>query len=208
LQPLEKRRRNTYTDTMKREKAYLLIGVAFMVGFILGAVFGIRYYASIHSDSQGAPGAQPAAQGPQPKVNLAQEIAQLEELLKRDPQNLQALISLGNAYFDSNQNKKAIDVYQKALAIDPKNADVRTDMAIMYRNLKEYDRAIQEFRQAAKDKPGHVNSLFNIAIVMQYDKKDIPGAIAAWEDFLKVEPTGDRANMARSQLEQLKGLAK
>jgi cytochrome c-type biogenesis protein CcmH/NrfG len=193
---------------MKREKAYLFIVVAFLAGFILGAIFGIRYYAGRHAESHGAPGPQPVAQGPQPKVNVAQEIAQLEDLLKRDPQNLQALISLGNAYFDSNQFKKAIDVYQKALAIDPKNADVRTDMAIMYRNLKDYDRAIQEFRQAAKDNPGHVNSLFNIAIVMQYDKKDIPGAIAAWENFLKVEPTGDRANMAKAQLEQLKGLAK
>ena len=193
---------------MKREKAYLLIVVAFLVGFIAGAVSGIRFYANRHAESHGSPASQPVAQAPQGKVNAAQEIAQLEELLKRDPQNLQALIALGNAYFDANQSRKAIDAYTKALAIDPKNADVRTDMAIMYRNLKDYDRAIQEFRQAAKDNPGHVNSKFNIAIVMQYDKKDIPGAIAAWEEFLKIEPTGDRANMARSQLEQLKGLAK
>lgn len=193
---------------MKRERAYLLIVVAFLVGFLVGAISGIRFYASRHAESHGAPGPQPVAQGPQPKVNVAQEIAQLEELLKRDPQNLQALIALGNAYFDANQPRKAIDVYAKALAIDPKNADVRTDMAIMYRNLKDYDRAVQEFRQAAKDNPGHVNSLFNIAIVMQYDKKDIPGAIKAWEDFLKVEPTGERASMAKAQIEQLKGLAK
>ena len=193
---------------MKREKAYLLIVVAFLVGFIVGAVSGIRFYASRHAESHGSPDAQPVAQVPQGKVSAGQEIGQLEELLKRDPQNLQALVALGNAYFDTNQYRKAVDVYQKALAIDPKNADVRTDMAIMYRNLKDYDRAIQEFRQAAKDNPGHVNSRFNIAIVMQYDKKDIPGAIGAWEEFLKIEPTGDRANMARSQLEQLKGLAK
>jgi hypothetical protein len=44
--------------------------------------------------------------------------------------------------------------------------------------------------------------------VLQNDKKDIPGAIVAWEEFLKVEPEGQRAGMAKAQIEQLKGLTK
>ena len=194
---------------MKTERAVLFIVFALLAGFILGAISGIKFYAAQHGESRQALHQQQEGQGgPQAKVNPGQEIGQLEDLLKRDPNNLQALISLGNAYFDTNQYKKAIDVYQRALKIDPKNADVRTDLGIMYRNIKDYDSAIREFRQAAKENPTHVNSRFNVAIVLQHDKNDIPGAIVAWEEFLKVEPEGQRAGMAKAQIEQLKGLTK
>jgi len=192
---------------MQRDKAFLLIIVAFLAGFIIGAVSGIKFYGSQRGGTPPV-ASEGGSVSPQAKANLLQEISQMEEALKGDPQNLQVLISLGNAYFDTNQERKAIDTYQKALAIDPKNADVRTDMGIMYRNIKDYDSAIREFRQAAKDNPTHVNSRFNLAIVLQNDKKDIPAAIVAWEDFLKVAPTDNRAVMAKAQLEQLKNIAK
>jgi cytochrome c-type biogenesis protein CcmH/NrfG len=208
--PLENLATNSYTMAMKKDKAILLILVAFLAGFIIGAISGIKFYAAQRGETAAVPheheGGPPP--GPQAKQNLTQEIAQLEDLLKRDPNNLQALVSLGNAYFDTNQYNKAIDVYQRALKVDPKNADVRTDLGIMYRSIKDYDSAVREFRQAAKDNPTHINSRFNLAIVLQSDKKDIPGAISAWEDFLKVEPAGQRAGMAQAQLEQLKSLAK
>ena len=192
---------------MQRDKAFLLIIVAFLAGFIIGAVSGIKFYgAQKGGTSSSASEERPVS--PQTKANLTQEIGQFEEALKRDPENLQVLISLGNAYFDANQERKAIETYQKALKIDPKNADVRTDMGIMYRNIKDYDSAVREFRQAARDNPTHINSRFNLAIVLQKDKKDIPGAITAWEDFLRVASTDERAAMAKAQLEQLKGLAK
>jgi cytochrome c-type biogenesis protein CcmH/NrfG len=207
--PLENLVTNSYSMAMKKDKAILLVIVAFLAGFVIGAISGIKFYAAQHRESASIPHEHeggPAS--PQAKANLPQEIAQIEDVLKRDPNNLQALISLGNAYFDANQYNKAIDAYQRALKIDPKNADVRTDMGIMYRSIKDYDSAVREFRQAAKDNPAHVNSRFNLAIVLQNDKKDIPAAILAWEDFLKVEPAGQRAGMAQAQLEQLKGLAK
>ena len=192
---------------MQRDKAFLLIIVAFLIGFILGAVGGIKFYGAQKGETSSGTSESGLA-SPQAKASLVQEIAQLEEALKRDPENLQALISLGNAYFDTNQYNKAIETYQKALKIDPKNADVRTDIGIMYRSIKDYDSAVREFRQAAKDNPSHVNSRFNLAIVLQNDKKDIPAAVVAWEDFLRVAPTDERAGMARAQLEQLKSLAK
>jgi cytochrome c-type biogenesis protein CcmH/NrfG len=192
---------------MQRDKVFLLIIVAFLAGFIIGAISGIKFYGA-QKKGASSTASEEGAVSPQAKVNLAQDITQLEEALKRDPENLQALISLGNAYFDTNQERKAIETYQKALKIDPKNADVRTDMGIMYRNIKDYDNAVREFRQAAKDNPNHVNSRFNLAIVLQKDKNDIPGAIAAWEEFLRVAPTDERAAMAKAQLDQLKSLAK
>jgi len=99
-------------------------------------------------------------------------------------------------------------MYTRALKIDPKNADVRTDMAIMYRNIKDFDRAISELRQAAKDDPKHLNSRYNLGIILLHDKQDFKGAIAAWEDLLRIEPTGERAEKIKQQINQLKEIAK
>ena len=34
----------------------------------------------------------------------------------------------------------------------------------------------------------HINSRFNLGIVLKYDRNDSTGAIQAWEEFLKLEP--------------------
>ena len=78
----------------------------------------------------------------------------------------------------------------------------------MYRKKGEYDRAIAEFKKAAEVNPKHVNSRYNLGIVLLHDKGDIKGAIKAWEDFLRVEPTGPRADNIRNQMDKMKGMVK
>ncbi len=183
----------------------LLIVISLLVGFILGAVTGIKFTSK---DLPRAESGAPSPGSPPPKVVSSEDINTYENILKADPNNLKALISLGNLYFDSHQPQKAVDVYARALKIDRKNADVRTDMAIMYREMKDFDKAVKELRQAAADNPQHVNSRFNLGIILLHDKQDFKGAIKAWEDFLKVEPTGERAESIRQRLGQLRELSK
>ena len=116
-------------------------------------------------------------------------------------------MELGNLYFDSDQPKEAIEAYSQYLAIKPDNPDVRTDMGIMYRKLGDFDRAIEEFRKAAQTDPKHINSRYNIGIVLLHDKQDIKGAIKAWEDYLKVDPNSERAQRIRAQIEKMKKMA-
>jgi len=189
---------------MKKENVIILVIVTFIVGFVAGAVGGIRFYSRDETRGQAPPQAESAA--PSPPAVSAEDVSRLEAIVAKEPQNLQALITLGNLYFDAKQYQKAIDTYQRAIAIDPKNPDVRTDLGIMYRAVKEYDKAIAEFKEAARLDPNHRNSRFNLGVVLQYDKKDVTGAIAAWQDFLKVEPTGARADAVRAEIQTLKGL--
>ena len=72
----------------------------------------------------------------------------------------------------------------------------------------EYDRAIAEFEKAAEANPKHVNSRYNLGIVLLHDKGDIKGAIKAWEDYLRVEPTGPSADNIRNQMGKMKGMVK
>ncbi|MCX8021249.1 MAG: tetratricopeptide repeat protein [Syntrophorhabdaceae bacterium] len=191
---------------MQKEKLIFYVLVSLVVGFIIGAVSGIKY--ATKDTGRGMAGGKTKEQVANMPHIPEEEIRLLEDALKADPNNLNALISLGNIYFDTNNPNKAIEMYSRALKIDPKNADVRTDMAIMYRNIKDIDRAIKEFRQAAQDNPKHLNSRYNLGVVLLHDKQDFKGAIAAWEDLLRIEPVGERAERIRQQINQLKELAK
>ena len=188
---------------MQKEKVIILVIVSLLAGFVIGVYAGIRY-ASKEVHPAGTETAAPSA----PAVPSEEEIRALEGALKADPNNLRALITLGNKYFDARRNQKAIDVYARALTIDPKNPDVRTDMAVMYRGLKDYDRAVKELREAARQDPRHVNSRYNLGIILLHDKKDVKGAIEAWEDCLKAGASGEQAQTIRQQLQELKGLPK
>ena len=196
---------------MKKETVILAVVIAFLVGFITGATVailkgkkGVEGPAMVQKP-QTAP--MPAPPGPSP-LEVASKIETLKEIVKKDPKNLPAWVELGNLYFDSNQPKEAIEAYSQYLAIKPDNADVRTDMAIMYRNLGEMDRALEQFQKAAQSDPKHVNSRYNIGIVLLHDKQDIKGAIKAWEEYLKVDPKSERAERVRAQMENLKKMAK
>jgi len=193
---------------MKKEHAFIFIALAFVAGIVVGVIAAV-----FHEEKMPPPPASvrpPQATAPTQALNpeFQNRISSLKSILKEDPKNLKALIELGNLYFDSDQMDLAIQTYSKALELDPKNANVRTDMGIMYRRKGDPDRAVAEFRRAAQDDPGHVNSRYNIGVVLLHDKGDLKGALAAWEDFLKVEPGGPRAENIRNQMEKMKGMAK
>jgi len=196
---------------MKKETAILAIVIAFLVGFISGATVAIlrttkssEKVAKVQKPQMAPPGGEALApQGPNP-LEVASKIQTLKEIVKKDPKNVPAWVEMGNLYFDSGQPKEAIEAYSQYLTIKPDNPDVRTDMGIMYRQLGEFDKAIEEFKKAAQSDLKHANSRYNIGIVLLHDKQDIKGAIRAWEEYLKVDPNSERAQRIRAQIEKMK----
>jgi tetratricopeptide (TPR) repeat protein len=81
-------------------------------------------------------------------------------------------------------------------------------MGIMYRKLGDPDRALKEFTAAAQADPKHVNSRYNIGIVLLHDKQDIKGAIKAWEEYVKVDPQSERSKRVQEQMGKMKQMTK
>jgi len=200
---------------MKKETVILVVVVAFLVGFVSGATVAIlkvkggAQKAAVMQKPQMAPqmAPMPAPSGPSP-IELAPKIQALKDIVKKDPKNLPAWVELGNLYFDSDQPKEAIEAYSKYLAVKPDNPDVRTDIGIMFRKLGEFDRALEEFRKAAQSDPKHINSRYNIGLVLLHDKQDIKGAIKVWEEYLTVDPKSERAERIRAQIDKMKKMVK
>ena len=199
---------------MKKETVILYVAIALVVGFVGGVTVGILWItkgaekpAMVQKPQMAPPGAPMPAPPARDSIEVASQIKTLKEIVKKDPKNLLAWVELGTLHFDSDQPKEAVEAYSHYLAVKPDNPDVRTDMGIMYRKLGQFDRALEEFRKAAQSDPKHVNSRYNIGLVLLHDKQDIKGAIKAWEEYLRVDPNSERGQRIRAQIEKMKTMS-
>ncbi len=116
--------------------------------------------------------------------------------LRNAPDNIALLAQVGNIYYDTQQYQEAIRYYDRALRIDPKNCNVRTDMATAFFYLGDSDRAISELQTSLKYEPKHGPTLYNLGMIKWQGKGDASGAVASWEELLREVPDyPDRANV-------------
>ncbi|MCK9362682.1 MAG: tetratricopeptide repeat protein [Syntrophales bacterium] len=172
----------------------------FLTGFVCLCIgVGIGYFFGSQSGGISIPGSsapfraqtspaspnQPPAQNP---AIAAQNEASLRALLMANPKNLDALIQLGNLYYDQGQHQQAVEWYGKALEIDPSNANVRTDRGTSYWSLNQPDAAIAEFKKSLQVDPNHLQTLYNIGLVYLQGKNNSAEAKKAWQKLLTVSP--------------------
>ena len=109
--------------------------------------------------------------------------------LKKDPNNSQLLNQIGTLYKATHQFKEAARYFQKAIEVDPKNVAARTDLASCLFYEGDADGAIQQLQQSLAYDPKDVNSLFNLGMIRLQAKNDPSGAVTAWQQLLKLNPT-------------------
>lgn len=80
-------------------------------------------------------------------------INNFEAGLKINPSNVDALISLGNAYFYKQEAKKSINVWEKALKIMPNDTNILFNIAIAYEVSGNKIKAIDNYKKALKINP-------------------------------------------------------
>jgi tetratricopeptide (TPR) repeat protein len=182
----------------------------FAGGVVAGLILGVLIFSGGPSTSSRPAGQQAQPQPQQSgidKIAVQREIAQLEGIVKNDPQNYQAWKKLGDDYFDIELFQKSVDSYRKALDINDGDPNVWTDMGVMYRRLGDFTKALESFEAAIERGPTHTISRLNKGVVYIYDLKDTEKGIAAWEDFLSIQPSGQQADQIRAELAKLKGTA-
>lgn len=103
--------------------------------------------------------------------------------LQADPNDLDAMKQVGNAYYQIHSQtggaayaQKGINYYSKYLKAKPDDADVRTDMAVLYFYIGETDRAIQEASQVIESNPQHPQSNFNLGVFYWRGRSDYEAA--------------------------------
>jgi cytochrome c-type biogenesis protein CcmH/NrfG len=175
-------------------------GIVVVIGAVcLAAGLGGGYYFGRQST-------QPAtvAQGPQNGA-FAEDEARLRGALMSNPNDLESLIQLGNLCYDNGKFQDAVDWYGRALAIDPKNVNVRTDRGTSYWNLRQADAAIAEFRKSLELNPSHAQTLYNLGVVLLDGKNNAQEARKVWETLLATNPNYPERAKVQEQLASLSG---
>ncbi|MBM3264599.1 MAG: tetratricopeptide repeat protein [candidate division Zixibacteria bacterium] len=177
--------------------------VSHLMTFAFGAFAGIMIAQTGWETPQtvSSPSPQPS---PQTTSAVAGRIRQLEEHLSHAPNDVEGRIQLGNAYYDTEKYESAIIHYGRALELNPRNPDVIVDMGIAYRFIGRSDVAAQKFRDALAIDARHVNGRYNLGIVLKWDVKDIPGAIAAWDTLLMYHPNHPNTASIRQQMAEMR----
>jgi len=103
--------------------------------------------------------------GPSVDINKLNEINKLEDIVKSNPTNHEALLSLGHLLNDNGFYDRAIDKYETYLKGHADNVDVIVDMGVCYFELKQYDQAIKVIKSALVINPKHQIANFNLGIV-------------------------------------------
>jgi cytochrome c-type biogenesis protein CcmH/NrfG len=184
--------------------------IALAVGLVVGVFIGYQAGSSAPAPGMaagGPPGVPGGAPQPMPVDNFQARITQMQQVVARDPKNVQAWIQLGNDYFDTRQPQKAIEAYGRALELRPNDPNVLTDQGVMYRDVGQFDRAVANFEKANQVDPKHIQSLYNLGVVYFNDLKQPKKAIEAWNKVIQSAPQSEQAAQARVGIEQAKQAA-
>lgn len=173
------------TDKMvKKETIFIAIAISLVVGFLSGTIFTTYKLSSSNSSA----GQYTSASDNSGNAEQLKEITALELEVQKNPNNGEAWTQLGNLYYDTSQVKKAITAYSRALAILPANADILTDLAVMYRLDKQPNMALESLDKAIETNALHEFARLNKGIILLYDLNRAPEALQVWQELLAINP--------------------
>jgi len=157
-----------------------------------------------------APAAAPTAQLPEnhPPLDALNRAATLAEMSRNDPANSEIKVQLGNAYYDAGLYQEAIHAYEAGISTRTQDPEMETDLATCYHYTGQHDKAIEILNRVLQRSPGYAPALFNKGIVLQNGKNDARGAIAAWEELLRVNPGHPQKAELERRIRELKSASR
>ena len=190
--------------------------IFFVVGFLAGYIYDAQRNWNAQQRAASAPhvheGEAGAATGGMqglpdghPPVDTAAVIQTLEEHARQNPTDPQTLLELANYLYDQRQWQKSIDWYKKALELNPKNINARTDMGTAYYYMGRTREAMEEYSKSLAIDPGHQPTIFNLVVVNLDGTKDLAAAEQAWEKLNKLNPAYPGLANMKERLDAARG---
>jgi len=101
------------------------------------------------------------------REQYAQAIPLLEQILVKDPHNLDAALRLATAHSALGHQEAALAAYKRAEEIAPSSADVRTYLALHYARTAEWQKAVPMLERIVTETPDKVPALEALAVLRE-----------------------------------------
>jgi tetratricopeptide (TPR) repeat protein len=101
---------------------------------------------------------------------------------------------VGQAYADAGLPREAILEYDKAVALCPQFADLRTRLGTLLREINELARAREQYEAAVTARPSYVPARIQLGVTLLSLGESV-AAGEQWRKALEIEPDNVRAKM-------------
>ncbi|MBE3125250.1 MAG: tetratricopeptide repeat protein [Acidobacteria bacterium] len=137
----------------------------------------------------------------QEKYDLAEET--YLKLLEKDPKNVEAMIAVGNCYANRGDTAKALEWYGKVEFEKIEDPIVLYNLGTNYYNNSKFEDALKFYRKATEKKKDFPDALYQLGLTYLNLQKNVE-AIAAFEDYLKIDADSQRAAQVKGFLDYLR----
>lgn len=157
------------------KNAWLMLVVGLMFGAVFGYLLGSSRMpagpVSLAPPSQGAAAPMPQMSGTDTAGAAVKDdhVAEIKGLLSQNPGDPRLLVALGNACFDSGRWEEARLAYEEALETIEHDPNVETDLAIVYRNIRQPERALEILQGVVERHPDHWQAVYNQVVILHFD---------------------------------------
>jgi len=196
---------------MKRENLIFLAG-----GFAFGILFGFALYRGVmEPPADPAEGAAttgssvPSPAGPMAPTqagegaglpsSIMEELQLLKRQLEQDPDDLSALVRAGDMLFRMGLWDEALRFYERGLEVN-RNPDLLTVSGLCYREMRQFDEALERFSEAHRLDPSHWESLYNTAVVTGIDLGQFEKAEATLRELEAQDPSNTNLEELREAI--------
>lgn len=110
-----------------------------------------------------------------------------QEILKSEPLQVEALSLLATLKLQRKEFEACIDLFDQAIAVDPKHLNSLNNRAIALRNLNRLEEAISSYAQAIAAKPDYLEALYNCGNLLRAMNRP-DEALNHYQRALKIKP--------------------
>jgi tetratricopeptide (TPR) repeat protein len=123
--------------------------------------------------------------------------------LELNPEAAGALVNLGTIYYRQRKFVEAEKYYSDAIAADPEYPLAQFNLGNLYDEQNRLTDAFERYRRALTLNPSYADAHFNIALLCERTG-DALKAVHHWKNYLKLDGSGQWAEIARRQLARLR----
>lgn len=153
-----------------------------------------------HGDEPAGP---PPGMGGQAMGGNMGQIREFMARVEKDPNDVKALVGLGNSFLMMRAWDRALEPLEKANSLEPGNVNLLKALGIAHFNMEQFDKAAAAYDEILTIAPEDTLALFNLGVINKYYFEKTDKARTYFEKILEVEKDdADMIKMAKQELEK------
>ncbi|MGB5156394.1 MAG: tetratricopeptide repeat protein [Desulfobacterales bacterium] len=135
------------------------------------------------------------------KIDMAKE--QMQIILKKNPDDIEALVMMGDLEILSKNQRKAISYYEEVIKHDPGSVTANYKMGVMHAAENNYKEAVKYFEKSLSVNPDYFPAM-NMIIKIKLNEKKLDEALARCFKQVGISPKNTAFRLMLGQLYVLK----